>query len=280
MLLVLSKLKLTRPISATQESNFLTSLLGRIDFLGTTLLIGAISTTLLLIDQGGKLFPWVSCLSVVLLGSSILLLSIFCYAEVYVAKEPIFDLRVLRKENVLASYAVGALQSVAQAGVIFSIPLYFQVTARASTAEAGGHLVPAVLGNTVGALLVGFYTQRFKSYAGLLPFACIASLSTYLLLFFCWNGQTTPLESLFIIPAGLGFGITSTVVFATMVSFLNSEETATVTGGYILLQTFIASVSVTGTNTLLGFEFLKNLRLHIRSQEVSSCVKLESCGCY
>lgn len=37
------------------------------------------------------------------------------------------------------------------------VPLYFEVTKNASTAEAGAYLIPAVVGNTVGGLATGAY---------------------------------------------------------------------------------------------------------------------------
>jgi formate/nitrite transporter FocA (FNT family) len=39
---------------------------------------------------------------------------------------------------------------------MFSIPLYFQITANASVTAAGARLVPAVVGNAVGGLLAGY----------------------------------------------------------------------------------------------------------------------------
>lgn len=43
---------------------------------------------------------------------------------------------------------------------MITIPLYFQVTARASATNAGTHLVPAVVGNAIGGLISGVYIKR------------------------------------------------------------------------------------------------------------------------
>lgn len=43
---------------------------------------------------------------------------------------------------------------------MFAIPLYFQVTTRASNTVAGAHLFPAVAGNAVGGLLAGAFIKR------------------------------------------------------------------------------------------------------------------------
>ena len=44
---------------------------------------------------------------------------------------------------------------------MFTVPLYFQVTARASVTNAGAHMLPAVLGNTIGGLISGYVIRRF-----------------------------------------------------------------------------------------------------------------------
>lgn len=46
---------------------------------------------------------------------------------------------------------------------MFSVPIYFKVTARMSNTEAGMHLVPAVVGNAIGGLLSGAIIKRYTS---------------------------------------------------------------------------------------------------------------------
>lgn len=43
---------------------------------------------------------------------------------------------------------------------MFAVPLYFQVTAKASNTVAGAHLFPAVAGNAVGGILSGVIIKR------------------------------------------------------------------------------------------------------------------------
>ena len=264
---VVFKLKGSRPLTATTFDTHQISIFKRIDFLGISLLATAATATVMLIDQGGKSFSWLSWMSCLLTITSVILMAGFCYTELHIAKEPIFDLRVLRRPNVLASYLVGSLQIAAQVGMIFSVPLYFQVTKRASTVEAGAHLVPAVLGNAIGGLFAGMFARRFGKYKTLLFVGSLLASATYLLLWLRWNGQTDFLESLYVIPGGLGTGISSTTVFVLMTSFLEPEEMATVVGGYILLHTFFMTVSVTGTNAILGFEFRRQLEHHLHEPE-------------
>jgi MFS family permease len=90
--------------------------------------------------------------------------------------------------------------------MMFSVPLYFQITARTSNAEAGAHLFPAVAGNCVGGLLSGVLIKRSGRYKVLCTFATICSSTCYLLLMLRWHGHTNWLESLYIVP---GYGLPS-----------------------------------------------------------------------
>ena len=43
---------------------------------------------------------------------------------------------------------------------MFSVPLYFQITAKASNVVAGAHLFPAVAGNALGGIASGLFINR------------------------------------------------------------------------------------------------------------------------
>lgn len=43
---------------------------------------------------------------------------------------------------------------------MYTVPLYFQVTAQTSVTVAGFHLFPAVFGNAIGSLLVGIIIKK------------------------------------------------------------------------------------------------------------------------
>jgi len=258
--LVVVKLQVaqTTPSDAAKEGK--AARLKHVDFLGTALLGSSIIAITGLLDQGGKSFPWRSWITIVMAGGGLLLLLAFVLVEAYVAKEPIFPLRILRRPNVATSYLIATLQITAQLGMMFSIPLYFQVTQRASTTASGFHLVPAVIGNTLGGLLSGVFIRRTGHFKMLLILAGLIASVTYSLLYIRWNGSTGFWESLYIIPGGIGTGIASASAFIAMTSLLPSEEIPMATAGYMLLISFAMTAGVTTSNTVLGTEFQHQLR--------------------
>ena len=239
------------------------SKLQQVDFLGTALLAGGIIALTGLMDQGGQAFPWNSWMTFVLAGTGLSMLIAFALVEAYVAKEPIFNLRILRRSNVATSYILSTLQITAQLGMLFSVPLYFQVTQRASTTMAGVHLVPAVVGNTLGGLLAGIFIRKTGSYRALLVFAGLIASTTYIMLYLRWNGHTGPWESLYILPGGLGTGMAGAAAFIAMTAKLPREEVAMATSGYMLLVSFAMTAGVTMSNSVLGMEFQRQLRMNL-----------------
>ena len=47
---------------------------------------------------------------------------------------------------------------------MFTVPLYFQISANASAMNAGAHLFPAVAGNALGGLVIGNFIKRSLSH--------------------------------------------------------------------------------------------------------------------
>lgn len=226
-----------------------------------------------LLDQGGKSFPWSSWWTVLLASNGVSLLVAFVLVEAYVAREPIFNLRILRRTNVSMAYIIGALQIAAQLGMMFSVPLYFQVTQRASTTAAGMHLIPAVVGNTLGGLLAGIFIRRTGQFKVLLVIAGLVAGISYLLLYLRWDGHSGFWESLFILPGGIGTGIASASSFIAMSAMIPAEEIAMATAGYMLIVGFSMTAGVTTSNSVLGMEFQRQLRLNLHgpgSEKVSS----------
>ena len=263
------------------------SKLKRIDFLGMIVLSLSVSAAILLLDAGGAKFRWSSSTSVTLFLTAVLGLVAFVLIESYVAREPIFNLRILRQPNVLPSYLVMTLQTVAQVSLMYCVPLYFQVTADASATNAGAHLVPAVVGNAVAGLATGAAIKRSGRFKSLAVAGGLVGSVTYLLLFLYWNGGGDQSSSgimgfwkaLFIVPGGMSMGIAQASVFVSMTSLLHPRYMAMATGGLFLFTSLGLSMGITVSNAALDKRFRKLLAREFTgddSKEVSLVVPLLS----
>ena len=153
----------------------------RIDFPGAILLVTSIVAFLLVLNFASKKLtvtdPLIIGLFVLWLATSLL----FLLVEAKYADEPIFPLRLLVHRDVLTSYLIIGLMITGQMCVsrlqdlptqqpngtdpewmqmFSSVALYFRVTERASNTIASVHILPSVVGNSIGTLITGWIIKR------------------------------------------------------------------------------------------------------------------------
>ncbi|KAI9743874.1 MAG: hypothetical protein M1818_002608 [Claussenomyces sp. TS43310] len=210
------------------------SRIGRVDFVGAILISGTIISLLFAVDTAGVSSSWRSPLLVALLCGFASLAAAFILWEAKFAREPIFPPVLLLQRDVITTYLIVGLQIAAQLALMFSVPLYFQVVSGASNTSAGTHLIPAVLGNAIGALLAGVYIKRSGQYKSITMGGIALAAVFYLVLIFRWHGHITVWESLEILPAGFGTGVTMTTTFIALTSRMPHEKMAVATSGLYL----------------------------------------------
>ncbi|KAI0841921.1 MFS general substrate transporter [Hypoxylon sp. FL0890] len=215
------------------DAAFTNSRLARIDFLGATFLGSGLLAVLLPLRISGQV-PWTSPIVPSLFALGAVLLALFVITEMRWAKEPIFPLRLLRNREVVFNYLIMVCQTAAQLGMMVSVPLYFQVTERSSSTVAGAHLMPAVIGNTIGGLITGAWIRRTGYFKAPLVFAGIVSFVCYGLLILRWKGETNWIESLYIFPGGFGTGISFNAVFVALQATINPMDRAVAASGLYL----------------------------------------------
>ncbi|KAK4246514.1 major facilitator superfamily domain-containing protein [Corynascus novoguineensis] len=199
------------------------SKISRVDFTGSVLLALAILAFLLPIELGGVRLPWSHPAILVLFGLSPVVLFLFVAVEKR-QKEPILHLEIFHRRDAVLSFAILGLQTAAQLSLMFSVPLYFQITTRSSNTASGAHLVPAVVGNAIGGVISGVIIKRSGRYKSLIILAVTLSSLSYLLLMLRWHGNTDFWESLYIFPSGFGTGTAQSAVFVSLQAVIATQD--------------------------------------------------------
>ena len=160
---------------------------------------------------------------------------------------------------------------------MFAVPLYFQVTAKASSTVAGAHLFPAVFGNAIGGLISGAVIKRTGRYKALtLGATGVASLA-YLLLILRWHGNTNWLESLYIFPGGFGTGIASSTLFISIQAALDPRFTAIAASTLYLASSIGMLGGMAGVSAVLQQSLRVNLNERLTHLEISEQKKWKVC---
>ncbi|KAI1505733.1 MFS general substrate transporter [Biscogniauxia marginata] len=203
----------------------------RIDFPGSLLLGVTVLLFMLPLEIGGVKVAWTHPLISGLFGAGFITLCVFIANEAWWAKEPAIPVRLLKHREIIASYFIIACMSGAQTALMCSVPLYFQVTTRASNTNAGLHLVPAVVGNAIGGLVTGALIRRTGRYKSFVIAASISASISYVLIIIRWHGHTNWVESLYIFPGGFGAGMSSSGIFVGINAVVEPSHKAVVASG-------------------------------------------------
>lgn len=158
---------------------------------------------------------------------------------------------------------------------MLTVPIYFQVTARASVTAAGAHLIPAVCGNAIGGLIRGVYIircstspqeaqinliiNRTASYKSLAIFGQVSASICYLLLILTWSGHTNVWESLHIAHGGYGMGVAMSTTFVCLAAGVEESEMAIASTGLYLSSNIGALIGSSMASSVVQTSLRKKL---------------------
>ncbi|KAK0716684.1 major facilitator superfamily domain-containing protein [Apiosordaria backusii] len=236
--------------TSSAEAEIRKSKFSRIDFKGSFIFAFMILALLTPIELGGVRLPWTSPITIGLISFSFVLVGVFVAVEKR-QEEPILPLEIFHQRDAVISYLILGLQTAAQLGLMFSVPLYFQITSRSTASSAGAHLVPAVVGNAIGGVLSGILIKRSGRYKGLIILAVTLSSLSYLLLMLRWHGNTNVWESLYIFPSGFGTGIAQSAVFISLQAVVDPAHAAPSISFMYLSSTVALTMGLSVSNAVM-----------------------------
>jgi len=201
--LVITSLALKMPVVRRQH---------KIDYVGATTIVAAVTSLLLYLDWRGKDYGWTEGGALLLLAAFVALSVLFVWIELRAA-EPIIPMRLFRDRVFSIGNAYGFLTGVAMFGAIIFLPVYFQAVRGMSPTISGLALLPMIAGlftTSIGSGQMISRTGKYKIY----PVLGAAVLVAGLLLLSTIQADTPFWQVaiyVFLLGAGLGFGMQTIV---------------------------------------------------------------------
>jgi EmrB/QacA subfamily drug resistance transporter len=227
----------------------------RIDYLGTGLMVGWVSSLLLMTVWGGDgTYAWGSPVILGLAATGAVLLVAFVWWETRAA-EPLLPPKLFRNDVFSTSSAMTFLIAMAMFGAIVYLPFYFQLVRGVTPMISGLMLTPFMVGILTFSILSGRMvsrTGRYRIYplVGTLLMTLGLGLMTMLT-------ATTPYWELgaFMVVFGAGIGlIMQNVVLATQ-NAVEVEVLGTATSGLM----FFRSLGAVFGTTMFGAVFVNRI---------------------
>ncbi|KAK9463215.1 major facilitator superfamily-domain-containing protein [Lipomyces oligophaga] len=219
-------------------------LLARIDFAGSISLIAGLCFFLFGVSAGGTYFAWKSPIILGSLILSVLILCLFAYIEVAVAKEPVIDISVIRNRTVAGSALTGWFMSMGYFTNIFYVTLYMLTVRGVNATSSGTTLIPQFIGTASGSFAAGVYMTRTGRY---FPISILAATCLFFgMCFLSSIGTETPrlIVSFLLFIPGFGAGLYYTITLVGLIAAIPHEVQAVCTAVVYGFRTIGATVGV------------------------------------
>ncbi|KAG0347520.1 hypothetical protein BG004_007597 [Podila humilis] len=243
MLFIFFNLDLPTPKGSLAEK------IKRIDFLGSFILLVAVVLILLPLNWGGSTYEWNSGIVIGMLVAGFAAAGIFILVEWKVAKEPILPVHLYKIRNLWSTYGSLFFSGMSFFGLLFYLPLYFQVVKNESATVGGLETVPFVVGIVITSISSGIWVLKkgtFHRFPAIGNFFFIAG--TCLCLLFERNTQRV-VTIVVLLVCGLGMGFTMQASTLAVQAAVKPKYMATVTTSVQFVRSLgqVFGVAIVGT---------------------------------
>ncbi len=208
---------------------------GKIDVVGSALLMLGIVPMLLALTWGGVDMPWTSTPILALFAASVVLLGAFLWWQGR-TPNPVLDPDLFKSRTFNVANIGGFLSGVGMFGAVIYLPLYIQGVQGGSAAASGFALTPLMLGMVASSTVAGLMVTRTGRYR---PFI-LAGLATITIGFLlnATMSTATPLvlTVVFSVVLGLGFGPTNSLFVLAVQNAMPQSKLGTATSANMFFR--------------------------------------------
>jgi len=217
----------------------------RVDFLGAFVLVVAVLSFLIGLDQASDL----SLTSPLVIGGLSIALVFFLalmYVESFVAAEPLAPPHIVKQPTILASCLANFFSLGANMTMLFYVPLYYQASEALSAHQAGLRLLPAIAGAVLGSLSGGIIVQKTGRFYWLTLFVYTLSTLGGVLVVISSARASHVGISIGILFTGFGNGAGVTTTLVALIAAAGNKDQAVATAVSYLFRALgtVAGVSI------------------------------------
>jgi EmrB/QacA subfamily drug resistance transporter len=232
----------------------------KIDYLGATLLVGAVSVVLIWVSLAGKQFAWASVWSAVLVVGGLALLALALVVESRVA-EPIIPLGLFRDRTVALASIASVFVGSALYGVTVFLSQYFQVARLKTPTMSGLYTIPLVLGMFLSSLLVGRIITRTGKWKVFLVGGSLTLVAGFAVLATIRSDTPYAVLAVGMFLAGAGMGATMQNLVLAVQNSVSTKQLGSASAVVSFLRSLGGAIGVSA----LGAVFAGQVASHVHS---------------
>ncbi|KAJ7143873.1 major facilitator superfamily domain-containing protein [Mycena epipterygia] len=135
-----------------------------IDWVGATLVSGAVTTLVLALQWGGNTKPWNDEAVIISFVLSVIITIAFVLWEIYAGDAAMTPVKIFKSRSIYCIIIYGFLNRFTQLPFSFYIPVLYQVVRHHSAIKSGIDLLPFLAGSIVTVIGSGVLVSRFGYY--------------------------------------------------------------------------------------------------------------------
>jgi EmrB/QacA subfamily drug resistance transporter len=249
-------------VAAVLHAKVTTRVEHKIDYLGASILSGAVVALILMLTWGGTTYAWASA-TIIGLGLAMLVLFAIFIAVERRASEPIVPLHLFTNKVFRIAFATGAIVGFAMFGALTFLPLFLQVVHGASATSSGLQLVPIMVSVLVMAIASGRRISATGTYRRF-PIAgtAMVTLALFLLSHLSVN---TPFwqTAIYMVVLGAGLGLTMQVLLLAAQNSVPYAQLGVATSIATFSRSVGGSIGVAVFGTVFNNRLAANLPKHV-----------------
>lgn len=215
-----------------------------VDWFGTLSILAVTLLLLLGLDFGGATFPWDSPKVICLIVFGTLMIGFFVFSEKRLAKYPLMPLGVFGNWSNNAAFLVAFAHSMVSIGIEYYLPLYFQSVKQASPLRSGILILPMMLTEAAGDIIVGILIHQTGRYREVIWVgATLMTLGTGLYIDFRTDTSVARVIGFEII-WGIGTALIFTSPMIAIQNTVSQADTATATATLGFIRNLATSLSI------------------------------------
>ncbi|KAF9290160.1 hypothetical protein BGZ74_000568 [Mortierella antarctica] len=221
----------------------------RIDILGSITLIIGLVMILLPLNWGGSTYEWNSPIIIGLLVGGFAIIGIFLLIEWKQALEPIIPFYLFKTRTNNAVFLTSFFVGMGFFGIMFFMPLYFQIVRQESATASGLEMLPLIVGLLVTSIGSGIMVSKYGQFRPFIWIGLILSTTgTGLLVLLNEDSSRGEIIAyLFINGCGLGFSMQTLMI--AIQSAVATKDIAMATANATFFRTVgsVFGVAISGT---------------------------------
>ncbi|MBW4089554.1 MAG: MFS transporter [Proteobacteria bacterium] len=230
----------------------------RIDWIGATLLTGAVSALLLVLSWGGVEMPWTAPPLLATTALALVLLAVLAQHERRV-RDALMPPRLFVNPVFVRGVAIAFFGAFALFAGTFLLPLFFQLVRGVDAGVSGFLVAPFLASNCAGAWFAGSLARRRGKMKAIMVVGVGAALAGFVLLGLAGTGTPSVLLGVFELVLGFGIGMVMPSSLVCVQNAADRRDVGAATGCILFLRSMGGAFGITLVGTVLASGFAHRL---------------------